>query len=395
MRRSLRLGWRGWKAQVVSAHRRLQSVEGRLMSGNPSSVGQWVRFGRGAHRARVAASDRPVLMTTHSNAPDRYPRYHPPARGFRGKPAAHQHRRRRGGIADLSGPRRDDAISLPRDNLADVGRRRLRPYRAGYPGRRHSQPEPLPGFSSCRVVTIAEAPSAILGTAAVGKKKIGPPTGPRAKNTAETRERILLSAIEHFAQGGFNGAKTEAISRDADVGNRMIYHYFGDKEGLYVAALDHVLGGLRMEELKLDLSVTPPLDGLLTMFDFTSGHFERHPELVRLLSAENLMGAAYLRKSEATPMVASPVVGQIRDLLRRGEAEGSVRAGLDPLHVYVMMVALSYFHLSNAPTLSAIWNQDLTDSAWRAEHRRLSRDMLRTFLAPTAAQAAMNAADRG
>lgn len=216
------------------------------------------------------------------------------------------------------------------------------------------------------------------------KKKIGPPTGPRAKNTAETRDRILQSAIGHFAKGGFNGARTEAIARDADVGNRMIYHYFGDKEGLYVAALDHVLTGLRLEELKLDLSVTPPLEGLLTMFDFTSGHFERHPELVRLLSAENLLGATYLQRSEATPQVASPVVGQISDLLRRGEAEQSVRPGLDPLHVYVMMVALSYFHLSNAPTLSAIWNRDLTDSAWRAEHRRLSREMLRTFLRPEA-----------
>lgn len=192
-----------------------------------------------------------------------------------------------------------------------------------------------------------------------------------------------MSAIEHFAQGGFNGARTDAIARDADVGNRMIYHYFKDKEGLYIAALDHVLGDLRTEELKLDLSAAPPLDGLLTMFDFTSGHFERHPELVRLLSAENLMGATYLQRSEATPMVASPVVGQIRDLLHRGESDGSVRPGLDPLHVYVMMVALSYFHLSNAPTLSAIWTQDLTDDAWRADHRRMARDMLGTFLGQT------------
>ncbi|WP_121066152.1 TetR/AcrR family transcriptional regulator [Chachezhania antarctica] len=214
------------------------------------------------------------------------------------------------------------------------------------------------------------------------KKKIGPPTGPRAKNTAETKERILQSAIAHFARGGLNGARTDAISRDADVGNRMIYHYFGDKEGLYIAALDHVLGGLRSEELKLDLSVTPPLDGLLTMFDFTSGHFERHPELVRLLSAENLMGASYLKRSEATPLVASPVVGQIRGLLARGEEDGSVRPGLDALHVYVLMVALSYFHLSNAPSLSAIWNQDLTDDTWRAEHRRLARQMLGSFLRP-------------
>lgn len=211
-------------------------------------------------------------------------------------------------------------------------------------------------------------------------KKIGPPAGPKAENAAETRSRILAVAVEHFAASGLAGARTDAISKDADVGNRMIYHYFGDKEGLYVAALDHVLSALRAEELKIDLSGHAPLEGLMQMFDFTFGHFESHPSLVRLLSAENLMSAAYLRRSEITPAVASPVVAQIADLLQRGEADGSVRPGLDALHLYVMMVALSYFHISNAHTLGVIWNTSLLSEEWRARHHALARDMLRTYL---------------
>lgn len=214
------------------------------------------------------------------------------------------------------------------------------------------------------------------------KKRLGPPLGPRAENAAETKARILAVAVDHFSRFGFSGARTEAISKDADIGNRMIYHYFGGKEGLYVAALDHVLSELRSEELKLDLSEHAPLDGLLQMFDFTYGHFSGHPELIRMLSAENLMEADFLRTSSQTPSTASPVIQQIRTLIKRGEEEGAIRAGLDPLHLYVVMVGLSYFHISNAPTLGVIWQTNLSDKKWQDTHYRMAREMLGKFLEP-------------
>ena len=214
-------------------------------------------------------------------------------------------------------------------------------------------------------------------------KRIGAPFGPRAVNIAETRERILKAAIEQFAQGGFSGARIELICKHADVNPRMIYHYFGDKAGLYVAVLEHVLGQLRSEELKLDVSQSEPLEGLLTMFDFIHGHFASHPELIRLLSSENLLEGAFLKNSDATPSVASPVVEHIDTLLKRGEADGVIRTGLDPLHLYVVMVGLSYFHKSNAHTLSIIWGSSMTSAAWQTEHKRIARDMLKTFLRPS------------
>lgn len=216
----------------------------------------------------------------------------------------------------------------------------------------------------------------------VAKKRIGPPPGPRQANIAETRDRILKAAIAQFAKNGFSGARIESICKDADVNARMVYHYYVDKSGLYVAVLEHVLGELRTEELKLDVSAAEPLAGLLTMFDFIFGHFAKHPELIRLLSAENLLEGSYLKTSVATPTVASPVVEHIDTLLRRGEKEGVVRAGIDALHLYVVMVALSYFHKSNAYTLAAIWNEALLSEAWQKEHCALARSMLAAFLAP-------------
>ncbi len=230
--------------------------------------------------------------------------------------------------------------------------------------------------------------SAALGLEKRRKKRMGPPLGPRAENAAETKARILDVAVDHFSRFGFSGARTEAISQAASVGNRMIYHYFDGKEGLYIAALDHVLGELRTEELKIDLKDHPPLEGLLQMFDFTHGHFAGHPELIRMLSAENLMDAKFLRKSLKTADNASPVIQQIGVLIDRGEKDGSIRRGLNALHLYVMMVGLSYFHISNAPTLGVIWKTDLLNQDWREVHYRCAREMLQTYLVPPAAETA-------
>jgi AcrR family transcriptional regulator len=205
---------------------------------------------------------------------------------------------------------------------------------------------------------------------------MGAPSGPRAANVAETRERILRAAIVQFSRQGFAGARIENICAEASVNPRMIYHYFSDKAGLYIAVLERVLNDLRIEELKLEVATSEPLEGLLTMFEFTFRHFASHPELVRLLSAENLMEGEFLRASESTPLVASPVIGHIRKMLAKGEASGSVRKGIDPLHLYVTMVALSYFHKSNAYTLGIIFRTDIMTTDWQDRHFAMARDML-------------------
>ena len=62
----------------------------------------------------------------------------------------------------------------------------------------------------------------------------------------------------------------------------------------------------------------------------------------------------------------SPFVRLIADILKRGEAQGLLRRGLDPVNLYVTIAAMSYFYLSNNWTLSAIFGRPLgTDAACR------------------------------
>jgi AcrR family transcriptional regulator len=206
----------------------------------------------------------------------------------------------------------------------------------------------------------------------------------RRGRAEETRERILLTAVQEFARRGYDGARVDVISRRARVNPRMIYHHFGAKEQLYIEVLEHVLGELRRDELKLDVDHVRPLAGVMQLFEFIHGHFGSHPELMNLLSGENLLRAQFLRRSTRSPIISSPLIGLIARLLTRGEAKGEIRPGIEALHLYVVMVALSYFHRSNAHTLTVLFSTDLLAPPWQAEHKQLASQMLETFLRPPA-----------
>lgn len=204
--------------------------------------------------------------------------------------------------------------------------------------------------------------------------------GYRPRNAAETRKRILEAALDQFSEHTYVGARIDVIAKKAGFNTRMLYHYFGDKAGLYVAVLESVLGNLRREELNLRTETVPPVEGILQMFDFIYRHFGENPQLVNLMSGENLMRAEFIKNSVATPNLASPVLNQVTALLKRGEKDKTIRKGIPPLHLYVLMVGMSYFHRSNGFSLSAIFRQDVTDESWQRRHHRFARSVLETFI---------------
>lgn len=197
---------------------------------------------------------------------------------------------------------------------------------------------------------------------------------------AQSREQILRAATREFAMHGFAGARISRIVRRAASNPRMIYHYFGSKSQLYVTVLEDALGGLRKQELQIDVEHLDPIEGLLQLFDFMAAHFEHSEHLVRLLAAENLLKAKYMKKSSRIREMSSPVLAMIERLIARGIRAGELSREIDSLRLYILMVALSQFHLSNVHTLSTIFGRDLSDAAWRRRRSADARRMLAAFL---------------
>jgi AcrR family transcriptional regulator len=200
------------------------------------------------------------------------------------------------------------------------------------------------------------------------------------RNAAESREQILRAATKEFVTHGFAGARVSRIVSKARSNPRMLYHYFGSKSQLYVAVLEEALADLRRRELQIDVEHLDPREGLLRLFDFLLSYFENNRHLVRLLSAENMLKAKYMRKSSRIPEMSSPVLSMIERFIARGSGAGQLPSGLDALRLYVLMVALTQFHLSNGYTLSIIFGHDLYDAQWRAARGTDARGMLAQFL---------------
>jgi AcrR family transcriptional regulator len=209
-------------------------------------------------------------------------------------------------------------------------------------------------------------------------------TKPRAtsRDPERTQASILAAAIEEFTAKGLNGARVDAIAKRAGVNKRMIYHYFGDKEGLYLAALESTYTAIRSAEVGLHLADKDPVEGMRELVLFTWHYFIGHPEFLSMLGTENLHRAAYLKKSKKIRDLHSPLIGMIADLLERGAGKGVFRRGVDPVELYITIAGLGWFYMSNRYTLSTIFGRDLTIRVALDARGRHIVDVVLAYLKP-------------
>ncbi|WP_035692494.1 TetR/AcrR family transcriptional regulator [Azospirillum halopraeferens] len=207
----------------------------------------------------------------------------------------------------------------------------------------------------------------------------------RHRRSAEaTRARILEAAHREFAAKGFEGARIDVIADTAEANKRMIYQYFGDKEGLYVAVLEMAYDRARSAERRLDLKRLKPDAAMRRLVAFTFDSFVEDRSFIQLLNTENMMGARYLARSGAVQAMHSPLFGMIADILERGATEGSIRADVDPAQLWISIVGLSYFYFSNIHTLSLVTGQALESPDALAARRDHVVGLIMDYLQPAA-----------
>ncbi len=209
---------------------------------------------------------------------------------------------------------------------------------------------------------------------------------PPARDSAQTRARILRAARNEFMRHGFSGARIERISRAGRSSDRMIYYYFASKEALYLAVLEGVYTELGDAESALAIDPSQPVAALETLIEFTWRYYLEHPEFVALLSNENLQRGRHVTKSVRVKQLSRPVLGILGTILAEGARQKVFRRALDVAQVYLTLAALGYFYLSNRFTLSSFLGFDLMRAeaceGWLAEIKRV---MLASVGMPAAA----------
>lgn len=204
------------------------------------------------------------------------------------------------------------------------------------------------------------------------------PSGER--DPERTRAAILGAAIEEFTARGLDGARVDDIAERSGINKRMIYYYFGDKNGLYLSVLEATYSDIRNAELKLHLTDLEPVEAMRELVRFTWRYFIEHPEFLSLLGTENLHRAKHLKTSKNIRDLHSPLVGNITLILERGVRANVFRTNVDPVQLYITIASLGFFYLSNRHTLSTIFGRDLSASEALAERGRHIEEVVLGYL---------------
>lgn len=183
--------------------------------------------------------------------------------------------------------------------------------------------------------------------------------GGRTPNPEATRQNIIDVAAAEFAMNGLSGARVDEIAAKTGSAKRMIYYYFKDKEGLYLAFLEEAYRKMRTTEATLDLGHLPPVDALRRLVEFTFDHHSANADFIRLVMIENIHHAEYLSRSEVIQELNVSAIGEVEKIYTRGVKEGVFRKGLTAVELHWQISALCFFNVSNRATFSKIFRIDL------------------------------------
>ena len=178
----------------------------------------------------------------------------------------------------------------------------------------------------------------------------------QTRDATATRARILKAAEKEFAKKGLKGTRIDAIAKRARCNKALIYHYFGSKEDLFSAVLEVTYEKIREAERKLDLAHRSPEEAMQELIGFSVDYVSEHPEFISLINDENMHGGVHVVHSARARDLNSPLVALIEEILKRGQADGVFRTGVDPVQLYISIASICYFFVANRHTLSAIFS---------------------------------------
>lgn len=202
----------------------------------------------------------------------------------------------------------------------------------------------------------------------------------RKNDPQKTKEDILNIATEEFSAFGLSGARVDAIAEKTRTSKRMIYYYFGSKEGLYLAVLEKAYRKIRSLEADLELADLPPVEALRTLIASTFDHDEKNPDFVRLVSIENIHHASHMKRSSEIGELNLSIVRTIDEILDRGRRKGVFRRDIDAIDLHMLISAFCFFRVSNRYTFGTIFHRELSEPDLYNRHKQMIADAVTAYV---------------
>lgn len=200
------------------------------------------------------------------------------------------------------------------------------------------------------------------------------------QNPEAVQENILEAALEEFAERGFAGARINLIADKTDTSKRMIYYYFGDKEGLYRRVIEKTYTDTRQGELALELDLSKPQEALRKLITFTFNHHRKHSDFIRLVMIENIHQGRHLGEKQHFADINAPAIQRVKEIYSAGVEQGVFRRGLSAEQLHWQISAMCFFNVSNQATFAAAFGDQLFTPTGQKELCQTIEDTVLTFL---------------
>lgn len=216
--------------------------------------------------------------------------------------------------------------------------------------------------------------------ASLGHPRKVQPVKPRPRDPERTRAAILDAATQEFSAHGLEGARVDAIAERAGVNKRMLYHYFGDKDALFLAVLEAAYADIRRREGEIDIEGLSPPEAIAEVVRITFRYFQQNQHFISLLGSENLALARHVKRSRRVKQINQPIIDLLGKILVRGARTGDFRRNVDPLQLYLSVSGISYLYFCNIHTLSVVFDRNLKAPAALAEREAHAIDVILGYL---------------
>lgn len=153
----------------------------------------------------------------------------------------------------------------------------------------------------------------------------------------DVRRRILDAALECFGAFGFDGTSTRAVAERAGVTHTLVLYHFGSKDELWLKMMEDALNAYR-ESISANLDTSddrPASETLRTFIEQFVRLSARHPQIHRIMTMEG---------NHDTPRINWVINNhlrdhymRIRDLIKQGQADGTVRE-CDAARLYYFII---------------------------------------------------------
>jgi len=145
------------------------------------------------------------------------------------------------------------------------------------------------------------------------------------------KERILKTAKRLFGELGYAETTYKRIAQEASIADGLIAHHYGSKENLFQLVEIDILSNLL---LKIDESQYYASDGLSGVLNFAKCILKASTEpdsgFLTLLRCSPFLANTVDADNSEILNVCSKVVEKMLECLRKGIADGSIRADLEP-----------------------------------------------------------------